>query len=353
MLIDEATQSTEPECLIPILKGCRRLILVGDHCQLGPVVMCKRAAKAGLSQSLFERLVILGIRPVRLEVQYRMHPGLSEFPSNTFYEGSLQNGVTDEERVLKGVDFPWPRPDVPMFFYVNAGAEEIGASGTSFLNRTEAAAVERVVTLLLQQGCTPDQIGVVTPYQGQRAFVESYMERHGALRTSLYRDVEVTSVDAFQGREKDIIILSCVRSNERQGIGFLSDPRRLNVALTRAKYGVVIVGNPTVLSRHMLWNNLLVHFKERGVLVEGPLSKLKPCMLRFRPARKYYNRRKYQMMARSYLNKDEGVEHNMPAVFPGGMGGVSSDQLAREAPSFGTLDENNVLRSNATMVFDD
>jgi len=140
-----------------------------------------------------------------------MHPGLSEFPSNTFYEGSLQNGVTEEERVLNGVDFPWPRPELPMFFYVNAGAEEIGASGTSFLNRTEAAAVERVVTMLLQRGCTPDQIGVVTPYEGQRAFVESYMERHGAMRTSLYRDIEVTSVDAFQGREKDIIILSCVR----------------------------------------------------------------------------------------------------------------------------------------------
>lgn len=337
VLIDEATQATEPECLIPILKGCRRLILVGDHCQLGPVVMCKRAAKAGLSQSLFERLVILGIRPVRLEVQYRMHPGLSEFPSNTFYEGSLQNGVTEEERILKGIDFPWPRPDLPMFFYVNAGAEEIGASGTSFLNRTEAAAVERVVTMLLQRGCTPSQIGVVTPYEGQRAFVESYMERHGAMRTSLYREIEVTSVDAFQGREKDIIILSCVRSNERQGIGFLSDPRRLNVALTRAKYGVVIVGNATVLSRHMLWNNLLVHFKERGVLVEGPLSNLKPCMLRFRPARKYYNRRKYQMMARSYLNNEDGAEHNIPAAFLGGLS-LSSNQLAREAPSFNTLD---------------
>ena len=96
------------------------------------------------------------------------------------------------------------------------------------------------------------------------------MQRHGALRSQLYKDIEVASVDSFQGREKDLIILSCVRSNERQGIGFLNDPRRLNVALTRAKYGVVLIGNPKVLSRHALWNNLLVHYKEHGVLVEGP-----------------------------------------------------------------------------------
>ena len=74
-----------------------QLVLVGDHCQLGPVVMCKKAARAGLSQSLFERLVVLGIRPIRLQVQYRMHPALSAFPSNIFYEGSLQNGVTAGE----------------------------------------------------------------------------------------------------------------------------------------------------------------------------------------------------------------------------------------------------------------
>lgn len=86
-------------CSSPELKShdsspSSQLILVGDHCQLGPVVMCKKAAKAGLSQSLFERLVVLGIRPIRLQVQYRMHPALSAFPSNIFYEGSLQNGVT-------------------------------------------------------------------------------------------------------------------------------------------------------------------------------------------------------------------------------------------------------------------
>ena len=77
VLIDEATQSTEPECIIPVISGCKQLVLVGDHCQLGPVVMCKPAARAGLSQSLFERLVVLGVHPIRLQVQYRMHPCLS------------------------------------------------------------------------------------------------------------------------------------------------------------------------------------------------------------------------------------------------------------------------------------
>ena len=86
-------------------------------------------------------------------------------------------------------------------------------------------------------------------------------------------------MDAFQGREKDIIIMSCVRSNEQQSIGFLSDPRRLNVALTRARFGLVILGNPKVLSRQSLWNGLLTHYKEQGCLVEGPLTNLKPSMV--------------------------------------------------------------------------
>lgn len=97
--------------------------------------MNKKAARAGLSQSLFERLIVLGNRPIRLQVQYRMHPCLSEFPSNMFYEGTLQNGVTAPERLRKNVDFPWPVADTPMMFYQNLGTEEISSSGTSFLNR--------------------------------------------------------------------------------------------------------------------------------------------------------------------------------------------------------------------------
>lgn len=283
-------QSTEPECMVPVVLGARQLILVGDHCQLGPVVVCKKAAKAGLSQSLFERLVVLGIRPFRLEVQYRMHPELSQFPSNFFYEGSLQNGVCADERKLATISsFPWPNPDVPMFFLVTLGAEEIAGSGTSYLNRTEAANVEKIATRFLKVGVKPDQIGIITPYEGQRAYLVQYMQYQGSLHSKLYQEIEIASVDAFQGREKDIIILTCVRSNEHQGIGFLNDPRRLNVALTRAKYGIIIVGNPKVLSKQQLWNNLLHFYKEKKVLVEGSLNNLRESMIQFQKPKKIVN----------------------------------------------------------------
>lgn len=247
------------------LVTCRLLlqvILVGDHCQLGPVIMCKRAAAAGLSMSLFERLRLLGVKPTRLQVQYRMHPCLSEWPSNTFYEGTLQNGTGAGDRVGLTGEFPWPKQDKPMMFWVQLGTEELSSSGTSYINRAEAAVVEKVLTRFLQIGVTPAQLGVITPYEGQRAHVVSVLLRNGTLRQDLYKAIEVSSVDAFQGREKDYIIVSCVRSNEQSGIGFLSDPRRLNVALTRARYGLILLGNPRVLSKQPLWNALLTHFKE-------------------------------------------------------------------------------------------
>ncbi|XP_058062054.1 regulator of nonsense transcripts 1 homolog isoform X2 [Anopheles bellator] len=288
ILIDESMQSTEPECMVPVVLGAKQLILVGDHCQLGPVVMCKKAAKAGLSQSLFERLVALGIRPFRLEVQYRMHPELSQFPSNFFYEGSLQNGVCADERKLK-VDFPWPSSDCPMFFLVTQGQEEIAGSGTSYLNRTEASNVEKITTRFLKAGIKPEQIGIITPYEGQRAYLVQYMQYQGSLHSKLYQEIEIASVDAFQGREKDIIIMSCVRANEHQGIGFLNDPRRLNVALTRAKYGIIIVGNPKVLSKQELWNHLLNFYKDKKVLVEGSLNNLKESLIQFTKPKKIVN----------------------------------------------------------------
>lgn len=281
VLIDESTQATEPEMLIPIVKGSRQVILVGDHQQLGPVISEKRAEEAGLGQSLFERLIYLGHVPIRLEVQYRMNPNLSEFSSNMFYEGSLQDGVTVEDRILPNSTFPWPIKNVPMMFWANYGKEEISTSGTSYLNRVEAMSVEKIITRLFKDGVRPEQIGVVTPYEGQRAFILQCLSLNGTTmdKKEDYISVEVESVDAFQGREKDFIILSCVRANDPQNIGFLRDPRRMNVALTRAKYGLIILGDPRTLSRNVLWNHLLIHYREKSALVEGPLENLQLCMV--------------------------------------------------------------------------
>jgi regulator of nonsense transcripts 1 len=286
VLIDEATQATEPECLLPILTGASQVIFVGDHCQLGPVVMCKKAAGAGYNRSLFERLVHLGNIPYRLHIQYRMHPSIAEFSSITFYEGSLQNGVSINQRSYRGLDFPWPVPNKPLLFYNTIGPEELSASGTSYVNRIEATNVEKIVTQLMKSGINGNQLGIITPYEGQRAFITAYLQNFGTLGPIHYREIEISSVDSFQGREKDFIILSCVRSNENLGIGFLQDNRRLNVALTRAKYGLIICGNAKVLAKQQLWNNLLNHYNENGVLVEGALNNLKQCMIKLTPPQK-------------------------------------------------------------------
>jgi len=324
VLIDESTQSAEPECMIPLVLGCKQVVLVGDHKQLGPVIMNKKAAKAGLNQSLFERLVKLNFTPIRLNVQYRMHPCLSEFPSNMFYEGSLQNGVTIRDRLRKDVDFPWPVAETPMMFWSNLGNEEISASGTSYLNRTEASNVEKIVTRFFKAGVKPADIGVITPYEGQRSYIVSTMQNTGTFKKESYKEVEVASVDAFQGREKDFIVLSCVRSNENQGIGFLSDPRRLNVALTRAKYGLVIIGNPKVLSKHELWHHLLVHFKDRKCLVEGPLTNLQTSLLQFGRPKTSYRPPRYGGGA------DRSGTQHAPSGYPNGRYGGGMNNSFRD-----------------------
>lgn len=179
-----------------------------------------------------------------------MHPSLTYFPSNTFYEGTLQNGITESDRKLNS-KFPWPS-NKPLFFLNLYGNEEYSASGTSYLNRTEAAAVEKIILHLEKSGILANQIGVITPYKGQRAYIINYLQKNGQLlatNPNFYKDIEIASVDGYQGREKDYIIISCVRSNEGAGIGFLTDPRRLNVTITRARYGMIVIGNAKVLYR--------------------------------------------------------------------------------------------------------
>ncbi|KAG0419250.1 ATP-dependent helicase upf1, partial [Dictyocoela roeselum] len=147
VLIDEAVQCTEPLAVIPLTHGCKKLIMVGDHKQLGPTILDRRTEQAGLKISMFERLAALGVHPYLLTVQYRMHPLLSEWPSNTFYHGSLMNGLSEVSRtsVLK----------MPTFFYVCYGREEVSSSGTSFLNQAETDRVTQIVSYLLKKKISP------------------------------------------------------------------------------------------------------------------------------------------------------------------------------------------------------
>ena len=272
VLIDECTQASEPECLVPMVKGVKQLVLIGDQCQLGPVILNKQAAKDGLSRSLFERLIKLGIRPQCLQIQYRMHPLIAEFPSAQFYQNFVLNGVLASDHKLNELDAFWPIVNKPISFHSCDSREEFASSGISYLNRGEAKIVVQLLVKLMRCGLKPEQIGIITPYLGQRRYLRQYMKYCGLLKREYREGLEVSSVDAFQGREKDFIIISAVRSNEWQGVGFLRDPRRLNVALTRAKYGMIVIGNPILLRQDSYWNQLLHFFKKHDCLLEGSLD---------------------------------------------------------------------------------
>eukprot|EP00873_Tetraselmis_striata_P022776 jgi/Tetstr1/443040/TSEL_031099.t1 len=230
VIVDEASQVTEPCTLIPLMYGAQQLVLVGDHKQLGPTVSAETEAQ-GMSVSLFERLLKAGVEAFLLDVQYRMHPDIARFPSCQFYGGRIKTGLSRERRSL-----PWPLLKPVTFVDVAGGREEMGASKW---NRAEAAAVSRLVQALLSRrgGLQAGDIGIITPYRAMA----------GALKRQLPANVEVDTVDSFQGREKPVIVFSTVRANSAGRLGFLSNQQRMNVALTRAQRALVVVGSRSTL----------------------------------------------------------------------------------------------------------
>ena len=267
VLIDEATQAIEPSTLVPIVKGCRQLVMLGDHHQLPPTVISQKAEEMGLVRSMFQRLIDAGIEPFMLRTQYRMHPIISEFPSARFYENKLKNGVASEER-LAPAGFLWPNWDKPVAFVPIEGKEMTDAEGASKSNKDEAAALVEVVKSLLEAGelGTVD-IGVITPYNGQVRLISDIFEQIGGRdENGKYKGLEIKSVDGYQGREKEVIVFSTVRANDSQEIGFLSDWRRLNVAITRAKRGLIILGNISTLRNDKNWSAWMDWIDEGGMM---------------------------------------------------------------------------------------
>lgn len=261
ILMDEASQATEPRALIAISRLAKegRLVLVGDQQQLPPVCLSRRAKTLGLGFSLFDRLLRYpSMLPALLNLQYRMHPLLSRWPSETFYGGRLLDGITGLQRPpVPG--FNWPAAGC-LAFVEAAGPEEVSPDGCSRVNREESALICSIVSQLVRY-MPPQDMGVISPYRAQVRLLAGELSGTGGL--------EVRTVDGYQGREKALIIISCVRSNPEGKLGFLADPRRLNVALTRAKRGLIVVGNSATLRCDKHWRSWLQFVQGHNLTVRN------------------------------------------------------------------------------------
>lgn len=263
VLIDECTQAAESAALVPIARGCQQVILIGDQCQLPPTVLSDVAENENLGESLFTRLVTQGVRPVLLDTQYRMHPLIAEFASAAFYNGRLQNGVSHISR--KPPDgFPWPQRQMPVAF-VNLERGEEKREGSSYVNPAEAEKILWALQEVCKTDLGPEEVGIVTPYKGQVNLIKKLIRER--LSLSKFRTgLEVESVDGFQGQEKEVIIFCAVRNNREGKVGFLSDWRRLNVMLTRARRGCIVIGSRTTLMQDPLWQEWLKWATARGAI---------------------------------------------------------------------------------------
>jgi superfamily I DNA and/or RNA helicase len=255
VVIDEASQQTEPASLIPLVKGCQRAVLVGDHVQLRATVH-PHAQLQGLDVSLFERLWTSEengqqIHKVMLNVQYRMHPSLCTFPSDEFYNGKLLTGEACHNIPLPESLFTWPEASnqnrttkARCVFIQCSHPEDLGQKSKS--NEGQAKVCQEVLRRLTSPPSPPPphtsptpSITILTPYTRQATLLRRLCPPSAAV---------VSSIDGFQGQEADLIIYVTVRCNVHAEIGFLKDLRRMNVALTRARAGIIVVGDRATLT---------------------------------------------------------------------------------------------------------
>lgn len=263
--IDEAAQALEPACWIPILRT-QRIVFAGDHCQLPPTIKSAEAAREGLAVTLFEK----GINKhpemsSLLQVQYRMNENIMEFPSKWFYEGKL----IAHDSVKAGLLRPH-QPPVDFIDTAGCGYEEQQDPETlSRFNVEEANLTVKVVEKLIEEIGVNEWVeekismGIITPYRAQVDHLTRLSESSPALIT-LNKLVTVNTVDAFQGQERDVIVISLVRSNGKGEVGFLGDIRRTNVAMTRARKKLIIIGDSATLGSHPFYLELIEFVQRKG-----------------------------------------------------------------------------------------
>lgn len=240
-IVDEASQASIPSALIPVQKA-DRFVLIGDHFQLPPIVISREAAELGLSESLMDYIVKLyPYQMTMLELQYRMNSEINDLVSKAFYFSKLvaHPRVKDIKLSVSGEK----ANDVPVEFIDVKGMEYRKKDTKSYRNKEEADVCVKIVEIYKNAGISNEDISIITPYRAQVEELRSRIE-----------GVEIDTVDAFQGRENDLIIISFVRSNDRKSFGFLSDRRRLNVSLSRAKKKIIMIGNKDFLEQDSLYS---------------------------------------------------------------------------------------------------
>ena len=261
VVIDEAGQAIEPACWIPILKG-KRLILAGDHCQLSPTIKSDTAAKGGLSTTLLEKCIRLHPQAVvLLEEQYRMHETIMGYSAKVFYEDKLKAHESVAGHLLHTTD-------TPLVFIDTAGCGfEEKNEGTSISNPEEAVFLFKHLTRLVAELSTHYTIGkfptiaVISPYKEQLYVLKEQLLHNQALQPYTHK-IAVNTIDSFQGQERDIVYISMTRSNDAGVIGFLSDTRRMNVAMTRARKKLIVIGDSATLSRFPFYADFIAYAEQ-------------------------------------------------------------------------------------------
>lgn len=278
VVIDEAAQALEASCWIPILKA-KRCVLAGDHLQLPPTIKSKSAAADGLEVTLFDRITRFpGTQSIvkMLKIQYRMHEHISDWSSRAMYNSELESfegvakrklhelphvSISEDDELLNatlllldtaGCGLEEDRED--------ADAKESDKNSLLQLSKSnegEARVVEKHVRALLQAGLKQEEVAIITPYNKQ-------VQALKALLLESFPNLEIRSVDGFQGCEKEAVVMSLVRSNDAKQVGFLADDRRMNVAITRAKRHVAVVCDSETISAHKFLDALVKHFESHG-----------------------------------------------------------------------------------------
>lgn len=263
VVIDEAGQALEPACWIPILKA-QKVILAGDHCQLPPTIKSEEAARGGLAKTLLEKCVENQPEAVvLLNEQYRMNTEIMGYSSQVFYQNKLKADTSvAQNRLFAG--------DIPVVFVDTAGCGfEEKLEGTSSTNPEEAALLFKHLTQFLTElkaEINPENlptIAVISPYKQQIGLLKEQLSHTHSLQ-DWAQNISVNTIDSFQGQERDVVYISLVRSNDKADIGFLSDIRRMNVAMTRARQKLVVVGDSATLAQHPFYANFIDYAEQLG-----------------------------------------------------------------------------------------